>query len=103
MRSVIGKGSGLITERLTGTAQVGSAGARLLYWLTTAPNAAACVVQLADAAAGSGTPIWEWKSSTGGGKHCVFDPPMEFATGIYLEAFTNMTSVTFGYAPWTDK
>lgn len=88
---------GLLDVRLIAVGQVGAAGARKLYWLTTSPSGANANIELADAAAGGGAVKWDWFCTDRHSHHMVFDPPMEFSTGIFLETFDNMTAVTFGY------
>ncbi len=88
---------GLLTARMTAVGQVGAAGARKLYWIHENGSAASALYELTDAAAGGGAVVFDHFSTSREGHLITFDPPMEFANGIYLETFTNMTSIVFGY------
>ena len=81
--------------RKTATGSVVS-GACKLYWMTIAPSGATTVLDISDGTS-SGTTIWSWQDVVGTGPHLSFDPPMPFATGIYIETLTDITAVTFGY------
>ncbi len=82
--------------RLTAVGQIkGSAGN--LYWMLLNPGAGNSVVELTDSLAAGAAIKVDHFDTTRDGHMVTFDPPLEFATGIYLETFTNMTSVTFGY------
>lgn len=84
------------TKRVTGTGQV-VAGTHKLYWLSCNPSAGLSVWELTDAIAGGGVVLLDCYSTARETKMGVLSPPMLFTTGIYLETFTNMTSITFGY------
>ncbi len=88
---------GLLTVRMTGTGQVGAAGARKLYWMAVNPSAGNSTIELADAAAGGGAVVFDHYHTDRESHMDTLDPPMEFSNGIYLETFTAMTSVIFGY------
>ena len=86
----------VIPKRMTGVGQV-VLGAKKLYWISMKPSAASSEFQVTDATAGSATPLLEY-FHTGYESHIHnLDPPCPFVSGIYLETFTNMTSITFGY------
>lgn len=84
------------TKRMTATGQVIS-GAHKLYWINVNPSAGNSLLELTDDTAVSGTVVYDC-FHTGKEAHMhSFSPPMPFSDGIYLETFTNMTSVIFGY------
>ncbi len=71
-----------------------SAGA--VYWLSVSDDAAA-VIQLNDSLNDSGTDLWGTTIPADGYAHFIFDPPLEFATGIYLDVPTGAPDVYVGY------
>ena len=86
----------VVTKRMTGTGQVVT-GARKLYWINTTPSAGNSLVELTNDTAISGTVIYDcFHTDKETHVHSLI-PPMPFSAGIYLETFTNMTSVVFGY------
>jgi len=87
---------GATLVRLTGAGAV-VAGAKKLMWLTVRPSAANWALELTDAVAGGGAVKWDIGGAAVESHHFVFDPPIEFSTGVYLETFTNSTSVMFSY------
>ena len=91
--------SGLQTNRLT-AAGAFVVGACKLYWITVRPSSSDWYVSLDDSLAGAGTTVWDVGSggSNSAPVHIIFDPPIEFATGCYLEAVDHITSCTIGYA-----
>lgn len=90
--------TGMSTNRLTAVGEVAT-GVRKLYWLTVRPSSADWSISLDDSTDGTGTTKWDVGSggSNSAPFHPIFDPPIEFATGIYLEATDHIASVTFGY------
>ena len=72
----------------------GSAGA--VYWITISVSAAA-VIGIADSTTNSTT--YEWKATipTDGYAHYILDPPLELATGIWLDIASGTTDVIVGY------
>lgn len=73
------------------------AGAHKLYWLACNPSAGNSVFELSDDTTGLTATVLDCFSTNREGKGFAFNPPMNFATGIYLKTFTNMTSIIFGY------
>lgn len=71
-----------------------SAGA--VYWLTVSDTATA-VIQLNDSTNDGGTDLWGITIPADGYAHFIFDPPIEFATGIYLDVPTGAPDVYVGY------
>ncbi len=88
---------GLLTVRATATGQVGAAGSRKLYWVHENGGAGNALFELTDAIIGGAAVKFDHFSTSREGHMIPFDPPMEFSNGIYLETFTNMTSLIFGY------
>lgn len=68
-----------------------------VYWLSASATAAA-VIGLADSLTNSTTYVWKITIPTDGRDHCVFDPPIEFATGIWLDVASGTVDVIVGYA-----
>lgn len=83
------------TTRLIGTGLV-RAGACYLHWIKCNPSVAASVWEVTDAVAGGGIIVFEGYHASRESHNTNFIPPRYFTTGIYLETFTNMTSLTFG-------
>jgi len=73
------------------------AGQHNLCWLSCNPSAGNSVWELTDAIVGGAAVVLDCFSTARESKMGNFNPPIHFATGIYLETFTNMTSITFGY------
>lgn len=72
------------------------AGAGAVYWLTVS-DTAALAIELNDSLAGAGADLWALDLPASGYAHNIFDPPIEFATGIYLDVSTATCKVTIGY------
>lgn len=84
------------TVRMVAAGQV-AAGAHKLHWVDCNPSAGNSVWALTDAIAALGAIVLD-EFHTARNSHCInLSPPMDFSVGIYLETFTNMTSVTFGF------
>ena len=93
----VGKGNiGAVPVRKTAVGQV-VAGAHELHQLCVNPSAANAALELTDAVAGGAAVLMDMFFTARETHHYVFDPPIPFATGIYLETFTNLTSVLFCY------
>ena len=71
-----------------------SAGA--VYWLTIS-DTVALTVKLNDSTGGSGTDLWAVVLPANAYAHFIFDPPIEFDTGIYLDVSTATCKVILGY------
>jgi len=67
-----------------------------VYWLTIS-DTLATVAQLNDSLDDSGTDQWQITIPDSGYAHCVFDPPLKFATGIYLDVPTGAGDIIVGY------
>ena len=83
-------------KRMLAAGQV-VAGQHYLCWMSCNPAAGNSLWEVTDAIAALGTVVLDCFSTNRESKMGSFRPPMYFATGIYLETFTNMTSITFGY------
>lgn len=68
----------------------------LVHWLTVSDTAAG-VVGLADSLTESTTYKWKITIPADGYAHFIFDPPLEFATGIWLDVPTGTPDVIVGY------
>jgi len=88
--------SAVVTKRMVAVGQV-IAGAHKLYWVSCNPGAGNSLWELTDAIAALGAVVLDCFSTSRESKLGVLSPPMPFATGIYLETFTAITSITFGY------
>jgi len=88
--------AGLSTTRRTTVGAV-KASAGVLYWISIYPSAASWAVGLDDSLDGSAATKWDMGGADANGLHIVFDPPIPFTTGIYVETMTNITSITAGY------
>lgn len=71
-------------------------GAGKVYWVCVS-DTAALAVELNDSTDGAGTDKWALDLPADGYCHYIFDPPIEFATGIYLDVSTGTCKVTIGY------
>jgi len=67
-----------------------------VYWLSVS-DTAALAMELNDSTAGAGTDQWAIEIPAGGYAHFIFDPPLTFDTGIYLDVSTTTCNVTVGY------
>lgn len=72
-------------------------GAHDLYWVACSPDAPNAEWELTDAIAGGGAVVYDHFDADKHSEHLIFDPPMKFATGIWIETFTNMKSLVFCY------
>lgn len=68
-----------------------------LYWISCDPSAGSSEWIITDAAAGGATKVLgHFHTGKEGHLDCIC-PPCPFTTGIWLEKFDKMTSLTFGY------
>ena len=68
-----------------------------VYWLTVS-DMADLAIELNDSKDNSkATDEWGIDLPAGGYAHFIFDPPIEFDTGIYLDVSTATCKVTIGY------
>ncbi len=86
----------VITRRMAAVGLV-VAGVHHLHWIHENPGAGNSAFDLTDAIVGGGAVVLDHFSTDREAHFMHMDPPMHFANGIYLETFTNMTSVVFGY------
>jgi len=68
-----------------------------VYWLTISDATANVAVELNDSTDNTGTDVWALDLPSAGYGHFIFDPPLEFANGIYLDVSTITCKVTIGY------
>jgi hypothetical protein len=85
------KNSGILSEDT-----LIKSGGGYVYWLTVS-DMAALTVELNDSTDGSGTGRWGIDIPSDGYGHFIFDPPIKFLTGIYLDVSTGTCKVTVGY------
>ena len=94
----VAKGAiGPARAKMTGTGQVGAAGVRKLFWIACSPDGPAAEWELTDADAGGGAVVYDHFDADKHSEQIDFDPPMEFATGIWVEKFDHMKSLVFCY------
>jgi hypothetical protein len=84
--------------RKTATGQVYLGGA-LLHWIIINPSAPNALLEITDASAGGGAVILDFFLANRNTLCFTMAPPEDFTTGVWLETFTNLTSVCFGYTP----
>lgn len=84
------------TKRMVAVGQVVTGG-HLLCWISCNPSAGLSVWELSDSTPAAGAVILDHYHTAREGHNTNLIPPMPFARGIYLNTFTNMTSMTFGY------
>ena len=85
-------GSGVSSSGVLSADTQVKSGAGRVYWITIS-DTAVLVVALEDAI-GTGTAKWGINLPAAGYAHFIFDPPLEFATGIYLNVSTATCKVT---------
>ena len=89
-------GGGLVSSGVKTSDEAIKAGAGKVYWLSVSDTAAG-VVGLADSLTNSTTYEWKTTIPADGYAHFIFDPPIEFATGIWLDIPTGTPDVIVGY------
>ena len=80
---------------LSGDTNVKSAAGEV-YWITIS-DTAALSAELNDSADNTGTDKWAIVVPANAYAHFIFDPPIEFSTGIYLDVSTITCIVVIGY------
>ena len=88
--------NGLLSSGILQADALVKSGAALLFWLTVT-DTAALSLELNDSLNNSGSDVWGISLPANGYAHFIFDPPLEFATGIYLDVSTATCKVTLGY------
>jgi len=73
------------------------AGAHNLYWVACSPDSPSAEWELSDDTDGSTAAVYDHFDSDKHSEHLNFDPPMKFATGIYIKKFDHMHSLVFCY------
>ena len=71
-------------------------GAGKVYWVSLS-DTAALAIELNDSLTNGGTDKWALDLPAGGYAIFIFDPPIEFDTGIYLDVSTLTCKVVVGY------
>lgn len=67
-----------------------------VYWISVS-DTAALAVELNDSTDNGGTDLWAVDIPADGYGMWIFDPPIEFSAGIYLNVSTATCKVTVGY------
>ena len=67
-----------------------------VYWITIS-DTAALAIELNDSTDNSGTDRWAVDLPADAYAHFIFDPPIKFSNGIYLDVSTATCKVTIGY------
>lgn len=83
--------------RMTATGRVGVAGAKALFWIACSPDGPAAEWEISDSDAGGAAIEYDHFDADKHSDHLDFNPPMEFATGIWVEKFDHMKSLVFCY------
>jgi len=86
----------VVTIRLVAAGLI-VAGRHKLHWIKCNPSVANSEWALSDAIIALAAVVLDSYHAGREGHTVNFIPPMQFTTGIYLETFTNMNSMTFGY------
>jgi len=73
------------------------AGAHNLYWVACSPDAPGAEFELTDAIAGGGAIVFDHFDPDKHSEVIHLDPPMKFATGIWVEKFDHIHSLVFCY------
>lgn len=95
-RKVVRDKGGLLNSGVKTDKALIATGVYQVHWLTVS-DTAALALELNDSTANGGTDKWALDLPAGGYAHFIFDPPIEFATGIYLDVSTATCKVTIGY------
>ena len=83
--------------RMTATGRVGVAGAKKLFWIACSPDSPAAEWEISDSDVGGAAIEYDHFDSDKHSEHIDFNPPVEFATGIWVEKFDHMKSLVFCY------
>jgi len=84
------------TKRVTAAGAV-IGGARELYWIACSPDDPNAEFELSDAIEALQPIVYDHFDTDKHSDHLHFDPPMKFATGIWVEKFDHMKSLVFCY------
>ena len=71
-------------------------GTSSVYWLSIS-DTAALSIELNNSTDNSGTDLWAAVLPVGCYAHFIFDPPIEFSAGIYLDVSTVTCKAVVGY------
>jgi len=86
----------VVTARAVATGQV-VLGACKLYWIVCSPDAAGSEFELSDDLDGSTAEVYCHFDTDKHSEHLALNPPMPFATGIYVKKFDKIKCLHFGY------
>ena len=70
-----------------------------LHWIVVNPSAPNALLAITDHNAAAGVVVVDCFLANRNTLPIAMVPAKRFETGIYLETFTNLTSVVFGYTP----
>lgn len=93
---VVRTGAGLLSSGVLSADKAIKEAAGAVYWLTVS-DTAALAIELNDSIDDSGDDLWGFDLPADGYAHFIFDPPIEFDTGIWLDVSTATCKVTVGY------
>ena len=93
---VVRTGVGLLNSGILSANKPIRVDAGQVHWLTVS-DTQALVIELNDSDDGLGEPKWGIDLPADGYAHFIFDPPIEFNTGIWLDVSTATCKVTVGY------
>lgn len=75
----------------------GVLGACKLYWIACSPDGPGAEFEITDAIAIDGAVVYDHFDNDKHSEQLPLDPPMQFTTGIWIEKFDHIHSLTFGY------
>ncbi len=90
-----GKG-GLLNSGVLATDTAIKASSGAVYWISVS-DTVALNIELNDSPGGTGTDRWAATLPATCYAHYIFDPPIEFGTGVYLDVSTATCKVVVGY------
>ncbi len=93
---VRGETSNLLSSGIKSADTLILTGAGYVYWISVS-DTAALAIELNDSTDGAGTDQWGVEIPADGYGMWIFDPPLSFTTGIYLDVSTGTCKVTVGY------
>ena len=70
-----------------------------VFWITLSVPTTTTALELNDSGNDSGDDVWKVSVVNGLCLHCVFDPPMLFEYGLYVDIDQTTSSFTIGALP----
>lgn len=74
-----------------------NAGQSKVYWVTASATTTGGAAQLNDSTDDSGTDKWSVVVAATTSVHYIFDPPIDFALGVYADIPGTNVTLTIGY------